>query len=303
MPEPSSITRFDVEVPGGRLACFRFGKTTPERVAIALHGITANSRAWLPVARALGDRAGLVAVDLRGRGSSSELSGPYGIDVHTRDALAVIDALGLKRAVLAGHSLGAYVAVRLGASYPERVRSLVLVDGGLPIPGSERADLDLFLGPALARLRLRFQDREAYREWWREHPALDGDDVTDQALSAYADHDLVGTSPELRSSVVEEAVRSDAADVARAAQDAYRLTVPGRILCAPRGLMDDPNPMQPLELARAWASKNVSMREAAPVPDVNHYTITLGTRGAAAVADAIAAACEEDRPAAPPSGG
>ena len=302
MPEPSSITRFDVEVPGGRLACFRFGKTTPERVAIALHGITANSRAWLPVARALGDRAGLVAVDLRGRGSSSELSGPYGIDVHTRDALAVIDALGLERAVLAGHSLGAYVAVSVGASYPERVRSLVLVDGGLPIPGSEPADLDLFLGPALARLRLRFQDRETYREWWREHPALHGDDVTDQALSAYADHDLVGTSPELRSSVVEEAVRTDAADVARAAQDAYRLTVAGRILCAPRGLMDDPNPMQPLELVRAWAAKNVSMREAVPVPGVNHYTITLGTRGAAAVADAIAAACEEDRLAAPPSG-
>jgi pimeloyl-ACP methyl ester carboxylesterase len=286
------ITRFDVAVPGGRLACFRFGKTGAERVAIALHGITANSRAWLPVAGALGDRAGLVAVDLRGRGSSSDLSGPYGIDVHTRDVLAVIDALALERAVLAGHSLGAYVAVRLGASYPERVRSLVLVDGGLPIPGSERADLDAFLGPALARLRLRFPDRDAYRKWWREHPALHGDDVSDQALSAYADHDLVGTSPDLRSSVVEEAVRTDAADVAHAAQDAYRLRIPGRMLCAPRGLMDDPNPMQPLELARAWAAESPSLREAVPVPDVNHYTITLGTRGAAAVAEAIAAACE-----------
>lgn len=301
MPAPNSITRFDVEVSGGRLACFRFGKPTAKRLAVALHGITASSRAWLPVARALGNRADLVAVDLRGRGSSGELPSPFGIDAHVRDVLAVIDALGLERVVLAGHSLGAYIAAQLAASHPERVRSVVLVDGGLPIPGRAEVDLDAFLGPALARLKLRFADREAYRAWWRQHPAL-GSEVADEDLWAYADHDLVGSAPDLHSSVIEAAVRADAADIAQAADAAHRLTVPAHALCAPRGLVNDPHPMQPLELVRAWAAENPSLREAALISDVNHYTITLGARGAAAVADAIAVACEERRPVAPPSG-
>ena len=287
-----SIRRFDIEVLGGALACFSLGRLVGERIAIALHGTTASSRAWLPVARALGDRAGLVAVDLRGRGSSGELAGPYGIDAHVRDVLAVIDALGPERAVLAGHSLGAYIAAQLATSYPERVRSLVLVDGGLPIPGNAEVDLDAFLGPALARLKLRFADREAYRAWWHEHPALLDSDVADEDVWAYADHDLVGSAPDLRSSVIEEAVRADAADVARAAGAAYRLGVPAHALCAPRGLLNDFIPMQPFELVRRWAAEDPSLREATLIPDVNHYTITLGARGAAAVADAIAAACE-----------
>lgn len=302
MPSPLRVTRFDVAVSGGSLACFRFGKPGATTIAIAAHGITSNSRAWLPVARALGDAVALVAVDLRGRGRSSDFRGPYGIDAHARDLLAVVDALALERAVFAGHSLGAYIVARVGASRPDRVQSLVFVDGGLPIPGAENFDLDAFLGPALARLKLRFPDREAYREWWREHPALRAGDVLDEDLTAYADHDLEGAPPDLHSSVIEGAVRVDAADLLQVADPAYRLQVPARILCAPRGLMNDPNPMQPFEVARAWAAADRSLREAVLVPDVNHYTITLGARGAAVVANAIATACEGHRPAIPLSG-
>jgi hypothetical protein len=89
--------------------------------------------------------------------------------------------------------------------------------------------------------------------------------------------------------VVEDAVRADAADLVRAADAAHRLALPARLLCAPRGLLDDPNPMQPLELARAWAARDPDRREAALVPDSNHYTIMLEARGATAVAQAIAA--------------
>jgi hypothetical protein len=174
------------------------------------------------------------------------------------------------------------------------VHALVLVDGGLPIPGTENVDpqqfLDAFLGPALARLQLRFADRDAYRAWWRAHPALGGGDVADEDLVAYADHDLVGTVPELHSCVLEEAVRADAAELLPAADAAHRLAVPARLLCAPRGLLDDPNPMQPLPIANTWAAADPDRREAVLVPDVNHYTISLGAPGAAAVADAIAAA-------------
>jgi len=170
----------------------------------------------------------------------------------------------------------------------------VLVDGGLPIPGTEGAEpqafLDAFLGPALARLRMQFVSHEAYRDWWRAHPALAGGEVEDSDLVAYADYDLTGTEPELRSAVSEAAARADAAALFELGEDARRLTVPATLLCAPRGLQDDPNPMQPPALVREWAAEAPELRRAIEVPDVNHYTIVLGARGARAVAREVAAA-------------
>ena len=296
MPEPIEIYRRLIEVDGGRLSIFRFGPLVEKPVVVAVHGITGNSHAWTPVARALGDRVAMVAPDLRGRGRSNNLPAPYGIDVHVRDVLAVLDALGLDRAVLVGHSLGAYIVAQLGVSHPDRVQALVLVDGGLPIPGSQgvepQAFADAFLGPAMARLKLCFPDRDAYRDWWRSHRALSGSDVADEDVVAYADHDLVGAEPEMRSSVREEAVRADISDLPSAQEAAYGLTVSAQLLCAPRGLLDDPNPMQPLELAQTWALQDPAHRQAVLIPRVNHYTITLGAAGAAAVAGAIAASAD-----------
>jgi pimeloyl-ACP methyl ester carboxylesterase len=295
MVDPMRVEEVAVEVDGGTLAAFRFGDAPVSApIVLAVHGITANSRAWLPVARALEARAVLVAPDLRGRASSSGMAGPYGIAAHVADVLAVADQLGLRRGTFVGHSLGAYILARLAVDHPERVDRLVLVDGGLPIPRNEAVDpqefADAFLGPAIARLKLRFPTREAYHQWWREHPAIAAGDIADGDLISYADHDLLGAPPELRSSVREESVRADVEELADLGDAAYQLAVPTTLLCAPRGLLDDPQPMQPLELARAWIAEVPSDRAAALVEDVNHYTIILGSRGAAAVADAIGTA-------------
>lgn len=295
MADALEIGRFDVEVAGGKLAAFRFGELRAGLpIVVAAHGITASSRGWTAVARALGARATLVAPDLRGRGASNELPGPYGAAAYAADLLALLDALDLERTVVAGHSLGAYIVARLAAERPERVSSVVLVDGGLTLEGIEHVDpqafIDALLGPALARLKMSFPSREAYRDWWRAHPAFAAGDVHDRDLVAYADHDLVGEPPRLHSPVREPAVRADAAEMLEVGAAARRLEVPATLLCAPRGLLDDPHPVQPLELARRWAAQAPARRAATLVADVNHYTITLGARGAAAVADTLAAA-------------
>ncbi len=191
----SAITRFDIPVAGGALALFRLGNGpgTAEPV-VAVHGITASSHAWIAVDRALEGRAALLALDLRGRGASSALPPPYGMEAYARDLLAALDACGLERAVLVGHSLGAYAVARFAADHPDRVRAAVLVDGGLTPPEIEGVDpeavLSAFLGPALARLELTFESREAYHDWWRAHPAFAGADVADSDLVTYANHDL-----------------------------------------------------------------------------------------------------------------
>jgi pimeloyl-ACP methyl ester carboxylesterase len=293
----SAIARFDIPVAGGKLGLFRLddGPGTAEPV-IAVHGITANSHAWLAVDRALEGRAALLAVDLRGRGASSGLPGPYGMAAYAADLLAVLDACGLERAVLVGHSLGAYAVARFAADHPERVRAAVLVDGGLTSPGLEEVDpepfLAAFLGPALARLELTFADREAYHDWWRAHPALAGSDVVDSDLVGYANHDLGGSAPELRSTVAKEAVRADAHELFEIGKPAHRLAVPIEMLRAPRGLQNEPSPMIAPELAAAWADESPGQRRVTEVPDVNHYTIVMGQAGARAVAQAIVRALQ-----------
>jgi pimeloyl-ACP methyl ester carboxylesterase len=281
--------RLDLPVAGGSLAVYCLGTEDP--VVLAVHGITSNSHAWMAVARELEGRASLAAPDLRGRGRSAELPGPYGVAAYVRDLLAVLDRLELQSTVAVGHSLGAYIVARLAADHPERVRAAVLVDGGLTIPSARDVDpqtfIDGFLGPVLARLRERFPDPESYHDWWRAHPALEGGAVADRDLIPYADHDLTGTAPELRSSVVEQAVRADADEVLEIGEPAHRLTVPATLLCAPRGLLDEPNPMQPLELVREWAAEAPDRRRAVQVPDTNHYTLLMSERGANAVAEAV----------------
>jgi len=285
------VDRIDVPVAGGTLAAFRFGPDSAEPV-IAVHGITANSRGWVAVARALEGRATLLALDLRGRAASRELPPPFGMDAYARDMLAVVDHLSLERAVLVGHSLGAYAVARFAADHPERVAAAVLVDGGLTLPVPAGVDPQAVtaavLGPALARLRLTFDTPEAYHDWWRAHPAFAGSDVLDADLVAYADHDLVGR----QSSVSEEVVRADAGELLEIGKPAHLLEVPTELVTAERGMTDDPNPIQPEQLVRSWVDGAPDLRHSERVPGVNHYSIVMGAAGAGVVANAIVRALQ-----------
>src|SRR6478609_8095911 len=106
---PTPVT-FDV--PGGTLHGLRFG--AGDRTVLAVHGITASAMAWPAVAAALPDDWSLVALDLRGRGASREMPGPFGMAAHADDVVTAAAALG-GELVLVGHSMGAYVSVLAAA--------------------------------------------------------------------------------------------------------------------------------------------------------------------------------------------
>jgi pimeloyl-ACP methyl ester carboxylesterase len=289
MPEQ----RFEVPVAGGALAVWSRGAPAGSGapVVLAAHGITGNNTAWVPVQRLLGDDHTFVSADLRGRGRSNGISGPFGMAAHSDDQLAVLDHLGVDRAIVVGHSMGGYVMARFAADHPDRVQRLVLVDGGLSRPIPEGVDvqqmLAAVLGPALARLSQTFTSAADYHDFWRAHPAFGNADLDDADLVAYADHDLVGDPPQLRSSVMEQAVRADGADMFTAGEPANRLTCDTVLLRAPRGLLDEPTPLIAAELAAEWAAAQPDQREVIEVDDVNHYTIVMG-RGATSVAGTIA---------------
>jgi lipase len=281
----------NVPVDGGDLRVLLWG--TGKRVAVAVHGITASGMSWQAVARHMPADWTLAAPDLRGRGHSHDLPGPYGLDRHARDVAAVLRHFG-GRPVLAGHSMGAYIALLTRDAHPELVRRLVLVDGGLPLPVPEGTDLDAVLdatlGPAISRLRQTYPDAEAYLDFWRAHPALAGHWTAD--VEAYARYDLVGENGQLRSRAAEDAVRADGRDVLAEkpfADALSRLTKPTPLLTAPAGMFGAPPGLLPPEVIAAWHERVPALRPQT-VPGANHYTILFEREAAAAVSQAIRAA-------------
>lgn len=281
----------NVPVDGGDLRVLLWGNG--KRVAVAVHGITASAMSWQAVARHMPPDWTLAAPDLRGRGHSRELPGPFGLDRHARDVTAVLRHFG-GRPVLAGHSMGAFVALLARDAHPELVRRLVLVDGGLPLPIPDGTDtdalLDATLGPAMARLGQTFAGTEAYLDFWRAHPALAGHWTPD--VEAYIRYDLIGEPGQLRSRAVEEAIRADGREVLAEkpfADALSRLTKPTPLLTAPAGLFGQPPGLLPAELVAAWQER-VPVLRPQTVPDTNHYTIMFEREAAAVVSQAIRAA-------------
>ncbi|NUT08409.1 MAG: alpha/beta hydrolase [Hamadaea sp.] len=281
--------RATVAVEGGELAFGIWGEQGP--LVVAAHGITSSHLAWALVAERLGTDHRFVAADLRGRGDSRDLPGPYGIDRHADDIAAVIRAYG-GQAVVVGHSMGAFVAAATARRHPDLVSRLVLVDGGAPLPlppgvpaDATEADLKVAIeqtvGTAFARLTETFPDRAAVTALWRGHPAL-----TDwnAAMTAYADYDVVETADGLVTKCKLAAAVRDAQDIyATSSARSAALPVPAVFLRAERGMLGGPTPLYPEGYAERWLPGIA----ASTVANANHYTITLSPGPADVVADAV----------------
>lgn len=146
----------DVDLPGAgvRLRATRWpGQGVP---VLLLHGLSSTRRFWNLVAPDL-VAAGLavVALDQRGHGESpAKADTDFSPATVAEDAATALDALGLSRAVVVGHSWGASVALTLAATHPERVLATVAIDGGFALrtPGVDVAELRERLRPPALRL-------------------------------------------------------------------------------------------------------------------------------------------------------
>ncbi|MEU2020754.1 alpha/beta hydrolase [Streptomyces sp. NPDC016469] len=296
----SPLTEYEeIEVPvrGGSLAVLRWPATGPEApVVVALHGITSNALSWAAVARLLAGRVTLVAPDLRGRAGSAHLPGPYGIAAHTDDIAALAEFLGPDRVVLAGHSMGAFVAALAAVRHPDRFGPLLLVDGGVGFPAPAHLTPDelmtAVIGPAMDRLSMTFPDRAAYRAFWQAHPAFAG--AWSDEVDAYIQRDLTGEEPALRSSCRIEAIRTDGVGLfdEEVLSAVRKLPVDATLLWAARGLMDEEQGLYD-EGRLAAAGLDGTRVEPVAVKDVNHYTVLTGDRGGREIADRLVALARE----------
>jgi 3-oxoadipate enol-lactonase len=141
---------FELDAAGVQLSGEQAGEGTP---VVLLHGLTATRRYVVMGSRSL-ERSGhlVVSYDARGHGRSAPAPEPgaYGYELLADDLVAVLDALELPRAVLAGASMGAHTALRLALTRPERVAALVLITPSFD-PDAPRGAESLAGWDALAR--------------------------------------------------------------------------------------------------------------------------------------------------------
>lgn len=295
----------DVPVAGGDLRVGVWDPVAePQHDVLLVHGVTASHLAWPFVVDALpGVRA--IAPDLRGRGRSNGITGPAGLRAHADDLAATLDALGIDRIVVVGHSMGAFVSVVFAHLHPDRVSRLVLVDGGLPLDAPTGLDADALvaaiLGPTATRLSMRFTDAADYRTFWDAHPAFR--DAWTPELEAYLAYDLVEAGDgALRPATSYATTVDDTIDMntGTALPDALAaLRHPTRLLTVPRGLQnEEPGLYGPQHLERVLS--DAPGVQHTRVGAFNHYTIVMSPDGAEVVAAVVR---EELEDAAPPSCG
>jgi pimeloyl-ACP methyl ester carboxylesterase len=214
----------------------------------------------------------MIAYDLRGRGESDKPSTGYSLSIHGQDLARLLDAFSLKRAVVAGHSLGANIALRFAARFPRRVSKLVLIDGGIDV----RPEILDSLAPALARLGVEFTSIEAFLERVKGLPMFAG--RWNEYLERYFRYDVEALpGGAVRSKVAVHAIQEELGSLQRERLWVYHHQVrcPTLILRAPDGPLTATDCLMTQEEAQAMAHA-IPKSKLVVVPGTNHYTVLMG---------------------------
>ena len=271
-------------VPGEvELAIHRAG-SGPDPV-VCLHGITAQHRAFNAVARYLEASRGLVGVDLRGRGDSDKPESEYSLEAHAADVVRVLDHLGLQSVVLAGHSMGGFVALKTALMFPERVRAIVLLDGGWPRVESapeesteeekqEAAALEEGLARAFQRLDMTFESPEAYLDFWFPDQNLKIEDLP-QDLADYYLYDLGEVEGGYNPKASRAAAEQDSPSVSSTsptAEEMRGVACPVALVRASQGFFPGSDPLISDEV-RDMMARTLDIRTEIVLEGANHYTM------------------------------
>lgn len=279
-----------VEVPDGQINVWHRHAGGGNQTVALLHGLSGTSRWWTRVIDHLAPELGLIAIDLRGRGGSVSAPPPFDLNTLADDVTRTLNHFEVDRAIVAGYSMGAWVAAIFGLRHTDRAERLVLVDGGLPIPSDPSADSDevieTVVGPSLARFRMEFADEDEFYGYWKAHPALEHH--WDETMKEALHYELRPVDGGLKVLANPEALRIAARQITVDPETnaaAATVEVPSHLIVVERGTSDEQGGMIPLATAEDAAAANTRLTMEY-LPGLNHYTLLLGT-GAAAVAAAI----------------
>ena len=199
---------------------------------LLLHGLGGSSDNWIEVLPELVGRHRVLAVDLPGHAGSPALPRGATVDDFAAAAASVLAAEGVRGAIVAGHSFGGLVALRLARGRPELVRGLLLVAPAGIATASRVVEVAVIAATTIrpGRAAARFRHRWAERVWYRRllfRPWFVADPV---ALSARATHGLLAA--QARHTDTRAAGRAMVADDPR--QDLAGVTCPTVVLWGAR---------------------------------------------------------------------
>jgi esterase len=124
---------------------------------IAIHGLTGNHKQMHYYAEMLTGTYRVIAVDLRGRGNSSETDEQTSLFKHAEDIMLLIHELDIEHPILMGYSMGAFISAVV-ASKLKQVKGLILLDGAA-ISTQQQRDI---VQPSLGRLSKEYDAKESY---------------------------------------------------------------------------------------------------------------------------------------------
>jgi pimeloyl-ACP methyl ester carboxylesterase len=135
LPPLEGVEHRFVDANGLRIHLAEAGPSdSAEPPIILLHGWPEHWYMWRRVIAALGSERRLLVPDLRGFGWSEAPGHGYDGETFAADQVALLDALGIERAFVAGHDWGGWTAILLGLLHPDRVERLVALDAPHPWP-------------------------------------------------------------------------------------------------------------------------------------------------------------------------
>ena len=250
----------------------------PGKTLLCIHGLTANCRCWDLIAWAMSQRHRVVAMDLRGRGLSGRPESGYSIDYHCRDIVCLMDDLKLGKVIPVGHSLGASIALALGARVPERMERMVLVDGGGKL-SEEQMNLVLAgIKPSLERLGKIFPSFDVYTDLLKKAPFLQ---PWSRYLETYFRYEVEeiedGVCSRVRPEhIAEEITHLKALDVGRFYPE---VACPVLTLRATEGMLGKDDILLPEDVVETML-RSIPDARYVDVAGTNHYSILFQPNGA-----------------------
>lgn len=139
------------------------GDGSNDTLLIFIHGLTGNYLQMHHFQEYFKDSYDTLSYDLSGRGDSTIQKGPSDIHQHTEDLLQLIASLDYDKFILAGYSMGGYIALD-AAAQSEKIQKVVLLDGG----GIANEDTSNLVIPSLGRLEKTFASSRDYLEMMKQ---------------------------------------------------------------------------------------------------------------------------------------
>ncbi len=244
---------------------------------IFVHGISANAFCFQAFADDLARDHRVYAYDLRGRGDSDKPASGYGIPIHATDLAELIDVLDLDRPVVAGQSMGAFVALYFAVHYPQKLGKLILIDAFASTPWKTIEEQPAWLTASMNRLGTPVPSFEEYVQRLKATPFLGS--YWNRYIDFYFEHDVRrNTDGSVVSKAYREGVFEDGQQQIseNTPKELWKdITVPTLLMRAGQGLFADNDQVLSEEIVPEIQREIKNFRYV-NFPKLNHYTIIFG---------------------------